>query len=151
MFAHFEALRVDSQHLIKVPPPYLPRIIDLLGADLRRPEGPQLGMLWEPQEPPRSPPGAPQEIPGDLQETPRRPPGDPRRPPGDPQEPSGTLRNLQEPSGSLGAHPENLREATGTSQKTSRTSQKTTGTKNLYTIMSGVAKLPIARPWRPVC
>ena len=62
VFAHFEALRVDSQHLIKLPPPYLPRIIDLLGADLRRSGGPQVGVLWEPQETPRRP-----------QETPRKP------------------------------------------------------------------------------
>ena len=61
VFRDFEALRVDSQHLIKVLPPYLPRIIDLLGADLRRSGGPQLGVLRESQKLPRRPPGSSQE------------------------------------------------------------------------------------------
>ena len=66
VFAHFEALRVDSQHLISHLPPYLPCIIDLLGADLRGSGGPQLGVLWEPQETPRRPPRKPQEAPGKI-------------------------------------------------------------------------------------
>ena len=58
-FRDFEALRVDSQHHISRPPAYLPCEIDLLRADLRRRGGPQLGVLWEPQETPRRPPGSP--------------------------------------------------------------------------------------------
>ena len=75
VFAHFEALRVDSQHLISALPPYLPRIIDLLGADLRRSGGPQLGVLGEPQETPRRSSGDPQETPRRPQETPQEAPG----------------------------------------------------------------------------
>ena len=54
-FRDFEALRVDSQHHISRLPSYLPCEIDLLGADLKRSGGPQLGVLWEPQETPSKP------------------------------------------------------------------------------------------------
>ena len=71
MFRDFEALALDSQHLIKVLTVYL-----LVGFTLRnrgrlRSEGPQLGVLWEPQETPWRPPGDPEETPGDPQEAPR--------------------------------------------------------------------------------
>ena len=57
LFRDFEALRVDSQHLISPPPAYLPFIIDLLGEDLRV-------LSWEYVGSPRRPPGDPQEAPG---------------------------------------------------------------------------------------
>ena len=63
-FRDFEALRVDSQPQKVMLPLYLPCEIDLLGADLSRSGGPQLGVLWEPQETPRRPPGDPQMTPG---------------------------------------------------------------------------------------
>ena len=64
VFRDFEALALDSQHLISLLPSYLPCIIYLLGADLRRSEGPHLGVPWESQE-----------TPGSSQETPRKHPG----------------------------------------------------------------------------
>ena len=54
VFRDCEALALDSEYLIQILPTYLPCIIDLLGADLRRSEltslGSTLGVLWEPQE-----------------------------------------------------------------------------------------------------
>ena len=78
VFAHIEALRLQPQHRNKVLPPFLQYKITLLRPGRPRSGGPQLGVLWEPQETPRRPPGDPQEA--------------PRRLPGDPQE------TFQEPS-----------------------------------------------------
>ena len=66
-FRDFEALALHSQHLISLLPAYL-----LVGLTLRnrgrlRSEGPQLGVLWEPQETSRRPPADPQEAPGKKQ------------------------------------------------------------------------------------
>ena len=66
VFAHIEALALDSQHQISVPPAYLPLIIDLMISPGPRSEAPDLGVIWEPQRTPRRPPEDPQEAPRKL-------------------------------------------------------------------------------------
>ena len=64
VFRDFEALALDSHHLISHLPAYLPVGLTLRNRGRLRSEGPQLGVLWEPQETP----GKPQETPGNSQE-----------------------------------------------------------------------------------